>query len=135
MVGFVFDRRHDLHEPFHVVRGDAAGDGLFEIGEVPVHAPGGLEPLGRGRDDEGAAILDTDLACDEAAFGQAIENARQRRALVREAAVQIGDRRRRGRREQREDVGLALGQAVVTQIGQIEPDPVRRAVNRGNQTQ
>ena len=40
-----------------------------------------------------------------------------------------------GGRQQRENVRLALRQPVVTQVGQIEADPVRRAMNRWNQTQ
>ena len=38
-------------------------------------------------------------------------------------------------RQQREDVRFALRQAVVTQIGQVEADPVRRSMNRWNQAQ
>jgi len=47
--------------------------------------------------------------------------------------VQFGDRRRRRRREEREDMGFALRQAVVTQTGQIQADPVRRSMDGGNQ--
>ena len=67
--------------------------------------------------------------------GEPIEDAGQRRALVREAAVEIRNRGRPRGREQRQDVRFALRQAVVTQIGEIEADPVRRSVNGWNQAQ
>jgi len=54
--------------------------------------------------------------------------------LVGEATVQIGDRRRTGGRQQREDVRFTLRERVVTQIGQEQADPVRRPMNRWNQT-
>ena len=49
--------------------------------------------------------------------------------------MEPGDRQRTGGRQQRQDVRLALRQAVVTQIGQIETDPVGRSVNGRDQTQ
>ena len=135
LVRFVLDRRHHLHEPLQIVGGDAAADGLFEVREVPVYALGDLEALSGRRDHKRAAILRANFTRDETAVGQPIENARQRGALVREAAVQLGNRRRREGREEREDVGFALRQAVVTQIGQIQADPVRGSMNRWDQTQ
>jgi hypothetical protein len=129
----LLDRRHDLHEPLDVVGGDAPRDRVLEIGEVAVDTPGRLHPFRRGRDHERPAILGADVARDEAALGKAIENTGQGRSLVRETAVQRGNRRRPGRRQQREDVRFALRQAVVTQVGQIEADSMRRAMNRGNQ--
>jgi hypothetical protein len=89
------DRGHNLHESPHVVGGDAAAGGVFEIREVAVDALRNLLALGRQRDHEGAAIGGADLACDQRAGDEAIENARQRRPLMREAAVQLRDRRRR----------------------------------------
>ena len=106
-----------------------------EIDEVPVDAPGHLHPLGGGRDHERSAIRGADFARDQAALRQPIENARQRRTLVREAAMQLGNRRRRGSREQRQNVRFALRQPILTQIGQVEADPVSRSVNRWNQAQ
>ena len=55
--------------------------------------------------------------------------------IVGQAAVELGDRRRRRGREQREDVRFALRQAGVTQAGQIQADPVRRSMNGWNQAQ
>jgi len=133
-VRFVFHRRHDLHEAFHIVRGHATADGLFEVEQVPVHAPGDRRALARRRDHEGAAIGGADLAGDEAAGGEPIENAGQRRALVREAAVELADGGRTGAREQRQNVRLALRQPVLTQVGQVQADPMRRSVNVRNQT-
>jgi hypothetical protein len=107
-VGFVFHCRHDLDKAFHVVRGDATADGFFEVEQVPVHAPGNRRALRRRRDHEGAAIAGADLTGDETAGGEPIENAGQRRALVREAAVKLGDGGRTGAREQRQNVRFAL---------------------------
>ena len=131
----VLDRRHHLHERFHLAAGDAARHCLLEVGEVTVDAPGGRAPFGGRRDHERAAIRCADFACDQTAVRQPIEDARQRRALVREAAMELGDRRRRRGREQRQDVRFALRQAILTQIGQVEADPVCRSVDGWNQAQ
>ena len=92
---FFFDGRHDFHEAFHIVGGHAAADRLFQIDEVPVDASGNL----RRRCAVGVITnvrrsVGADFARDQAARRQPIENARQRGALVREAAMQLGDRRR-----------------------------------------
>ena len=49
--------------------------------------------------------------------------------------MQLGDRRRTGGREEREDVRLALRQRIVFQAGEVEADSVRGAVNRGDESQ
>ena len=49
--------------------------------------------------------------------------------------MQLGNRCRRGGREERQNVRFALRQAVVTQIGQIQADPVRRSMDGWDQTQ
>ena len=131
----LLDHRHDLHERLDLVLGDTAGDRLLEIREVAMHAPGDPQAFRGRRDDKRAAILGADRARDEAALGEPIENAGQRRAFVGQAAVELGDRRRRRGREQREDVRFALRQAGVTQAGQIQADPVRRSMNGWNQAQ
>jgi len=77
---------------------------------MPVNAAGDLSPARRRPDEESAAIGRADLARDQAAGGQPIEDAGQRRALVREAAMQMTDRRRARRRQMGEDVRLALRQ-------------------------
>ena len=102
---------------------------------MPVDASGNLDAARSGRDHERPAVLGADFARDQAASRQPIENARQRGALVREAAMQLGDRRRCRAREQRKDVRLALRQAVLTQIGQVETDSMCRSMNGGNQAQ
>ena len=76
-----------------------------------------------------------DVAGDETAIGEPIEDARQRRALVREAAVELGNRRRPRRGEQREDVRFTLRQAIVTQIREIQADPMGRPMNRRHEAQ
>jgi hypothetical protein len=135
LVGFLFDRRDDPQESANVVGGHAAPDRLFEIGEVPVHAACDLQPLVRRGDHERPTVFRADLTRDEAAGGEAIEDAGQRRALVRETAMQLSDGGRRRRRKQRQDVPFSLRQAVVTQLRQIETDPVRRSVNGWNEAQ
>lgn len=131
----VLDGRHDLHEPLDIVARQTARDGLLQVRQVAVDLPGDPpSPRGRG-DDERAAVGRADLTGDEAALGQTVEDARERRSFVREAAVEIGNGRRRGGGQQREDVRFALRQAVLTQIGEIQTDPVRRSMNGWNQAQ
>lgn len=132
---FFLDDRHHFDEAFHIVRSHAAADGLFQIDEVPMDAFRRLHASGGGRDHERPAIRGADFARDQTAVRQPIKNARERGALVREAAVQFGDRRGCGRCEQREDVRFTLRQAILTQIGQVETDPVRRSMNVWNQAQ
>jgi len=76
-----------------------SGHGAFEIEQVCVHTIGDTPPFGGGRDDKGAAIGRSDRARDQPAVGQPIQNAGQSRPLVRQALVQIRDRRRPRRRE------------------------------------
>ena len=89
---------------------------------------------GRGNQKR-AAILLADVARDEAASHKAIENARQRRPFVREASMKFGDRRGPRRGQQREDVALALRETIVTQVGQVQADPMRGSMNRWHQAQ
>ena len=131
----LFDRQHHFQERLHVAVRDAARDRRFEIGEMTVDAFRGGAPFRRRRDDECAAIFFADRARDQPALDQPIQDARQRRALVREAAVQFRDGRGRRFRQQREDVGFALRQRVVTQAGEVQTDPMRRAMNRRNQAE
>jgi len=98
-----------------------------------MHAPGDRASARRQCDHERAPILGADVSCDQAAIDEAVEDARERRSLVSQAAVQRGNRRRRGARELPQDVRLALREIVLTQIGEVESDPMRRAVNRRNQ--
>ena len=86
-----------------------------------MHASGHPASLRGWRDDEGAAVRGAYGAGDEAARRQAIQDARQRGALVGEAAMQLGDGRRTGGREQRQDVRLALRQRLVLQAGEVRP--------------
>ena len=133
LVGFVFDSGHYLHKPSQIGGGDVATDRLLEVHEAPVHAPSHLTARGGWGDHERASILGADLARNEAAPREPIENTRQRRALVREAAVQLGDGRRRRSRKEREDVRFALRQAIVTPFGQVQADPMRRSMNGWDQ--
>ena len=134
-MGFLLDGGHDLLEAPHVGARDAARDRLLEIGQVLVYPPGGAAAF-RGRGDhEGPAVVDPDIARDETAIGEPIEDARQRRALVREATVEDRNRRRPRGGEQREDVRFALRQAIVTQIGEIQADPMGRSMNRRHEAQ
>ena len=114
---------------------EAARDRPLQIGQVPVHAPGGAAAARGRRDHEGPAVVRPDVARDEPAIGEPIEDARQRRALVREAAVEVRNRRRPRGGEQREDVRFALRQAIVTQIGEVQADPMGRSMNRRHEAQ
>jgi len=76
-----------------------SGHGAFEIEQVCVHTIGDTPPFGGRSNNKGSAIGLSDGSRDQAAFGQPIQDARQRRPLVRQALVQIGDRRRPRRRE------------------------------------
>ena len=104
--------------------------------QVPVHAPGDLMPFARRRDHERAAIVGADLARDRSRAPQADREC----SSASSACARGRDAARRSSpapdaREQRQDVRLALRQAVVTQVGQVEADPVRRSMNGWNQTQ
>src|SRR6185369_14739532 len=133
-VCLLFHGGQHLHEPADVVARHSRGGGPLEIREVTMHARGHAASLRGWRDDEGAAVRVTYGAGDEAARRQAIQDARQGGALVGEAAMQVGDRRRTGGREQREDVRLALRQRLVFQASEVEADAVRGAVNRGHES-
>jgi len=100
-----------------------------------MHARGDLPSARRRFDDEGAPIGRANVTGDEAASGQPVENARQRRPFVRQASVQIRDRCRAGHRQVCEDVRFALRQAELTEIGEIQADSVRRSMDRRDETQ
>jgi hypothetical protein len=134
-VGFLFDGGDDLQESSNVLRGDATADRLFEVNQVPVHPACDVQPLVRRRDHERSTVLRAYLTRDETARREAIENACQRRALVRETAMKFGDSGRGGRGKQRQDVPFSLRQPVVTQLRQVEADPVRRSVNGWDEAQ
>ena len=53
---------------------------------------------------------------------------------MREAAVQLRDAGRARRRQVRKNVGFALREAGLTQIGQVEADPVRRSMDGRDKT-
>ena len=98
-----------------------------------MHVRGNRLARARQRDDERAAILGVRLAGDESMFDEAIENARQRRSLVCQTFVQFAYGRHPGLREMREDMRLALGQAVLTKEREVQADPVGRSMNRGDE--
>ena len=129
-----FDRGDHVEEAADVRRRDAARDRALEIGQVIVDLSGDPPAPGRRRDDERPPIGRAHVARDEPPIHEAIEDAGQRRSLVREPAVEILDRRRRRGRELREDVGLALRQPELPKISQIQADSMRRAVDLRNQT-
>ncbi len=100
---------------------------------MPQRLPRDAHSLRRQRNDERAAILGARLSGDESAFDEAVQNAGERRALVRQGLVQGTNRGRSGLREMGEDVSLALREAVFTKKRQIKADPVRRPMNRRNE--
>ena len=129
----ILDGGNHLHESADVVGSDLAADRALEIGEVIVHLAGDAPAFRRRRDEKRPPIVGADRPCDEAAVDQPIEDARERGSLVREAAMQVSDRRRPRRGELRQDVRLALRQPELSQISEIESDPVRGAMDVGNQ--
>jgi hypothetical protein len=131
----VFNRSGNFQKHFQLAGRNPPRDRPLERREMTVHARRGGAPSCGGPDDERPVIVGADFSCDETAVDEPIEDARQRRSLVREALVQLGDRRRRGRRQQREDVRLALREPVVTQAGEVEADPVCGAMNRWNEAE
>lgn len=110
-----------------------SSDGGLETDEMPTNDARHFPSFARRVDDERAAVLDARHARDQSAVVQAIEDARQRRAFVREVRMQFRDRRRRGSGQVGEDVRFPLRQAVLLKISEIETDPVRRTVNRRNE--
>ena len=125
-------RQHLQTRPY-LGGGNAIGDRRFERREVIADLPRELAAL-RGRvDDERPPIVRADFARDEPARREPIENARQRRALVREPAVQVGDGRGRRGGQVREDVRLALRQIVQAALGDVQADSMRGAMDRGDE--
>jgi len=132
-MGLVLNRSRHLQKRRQLAARDAAPHRALERRQACMHASGHGTPPRRQRDHERPSILGTNLARDQAAIDETVEDARERRSLVSQAAVQRGNRRRRGARELPQDVRLALREIVLTQIGEVESDPMRRAVNRRNQ--
>ena len=108
VVRFVLESGDNPQKSLHIVAGDAASDSLLEVAEMTVHASRHPAALGGRRDDKRATVGGADLARDEAPLGEPIEDARQRRSIVRESAMEIGDGRPRRGHQQCEDVRLAL---------------------------
>jgi len=134
-VRFFLDGGKDGLEAADIGAGEAAGDRLLELGEVLVNAQRRAAAARGRRNQERAPVVGADVARDEAAVGQPIENARQRRAFVRQATMEVGNRRRPRGREQREDMRLALRQPVVTQVREIQADPMGCPMDRRHETQ
>lgn len=111
------------------------GHASFQRVETRVDASCDAPPGSGQRHDKRPAICRADLAGDETAVHQPIQNARQRGPFVRQAFVQLCDRGRARCREQRQNVRFALRQLALRQRGKIEPDSVRRTVNSRNECQ
>jgi hypothetical protein len=134
-VRLFFHRREHPRKRAHLVGRKSPGDRALERFEMTMDAGGDLPAARRGLDEERPAIRRSDVPGDEAAPGEAIENAGQRRSFVRKAPVQARDGRRAGRREVGEDVRFALRQAELTDVREIQADPVCRSMNRWNEAQ
>ena len=134
-MGVTLHRRHHFQEAPHVRVGDLPRDRLFERGQVAMDIQRHTAAARGHINHEGPPIRRADLARDQAAIDQAVENARQRRSLVGEPAVELGDRRRRMDRKLREDVRVALREAVLPQVSEVQPDPMRRAMDVRNDGQ
>jgi len=107
-VRFLLDRGDDLQEAAQIRSGDAPHDRLLERRQLPQHGPCDDAATTRERDLERPSIGGADRPRDQSARLEPIEDARQGRTLMGEAGVQAGDGRGRGRRQQRQDVRLAL---------------------------
>lgn len=100
---------------------------------MPVDLRRNLASARRRVDHERAPVRDAHLTCNQPTLDEPIENAGQRRSLVRQAGVQVGDGGGRRPCEVREDVRFSLRQAVLAKLSEIQADAMCRAVNRGNQ--
>src|SRR6266566_4476753 len=134
-MGFLFKRRHDVVKSFDVGGAHTLHDGSFQIGQMAADALGQLSPLGCWRDEESATIGFSCFALDQATHSQAVENTGQCRSFVREATMKIGNLRRRGMREECQNVRFALRQFSFAQVIEIEPEPMCRPVNWMNKMQ
>lgn len=112
---------------------DVGTDQPLQVGEMPMDLDGCLMPsCGQGY-DKGSAIGSAYFARDQLARRQPVKDARERRALVREPFVQLGDGRCAAFGEQRQDVRLALRQRVLTEGREIQTDSVCGSMKRRNQ--
>jgi len=134
-VGFGFDRVQDSREGVQVALRDVRRHGAFEVGQLLEHLAGDPAALGGERDHERAAIGFADLAGDQAAGDQPVQDAGQRRSLVGEALVQLADGQRARRGQQRQDVRFALRQHVRLPAGEIQADAMGGPMDGGDQPQ
>jgi len=93
-----------------------------------MHPPGDAAARRGQGDDEGAPVGRPDRTGDQLPLRDAVQDARERRALVGEHAVELADRSGARGREMGEDVGLTLGETL-RQVGEVEPDPVGRSMD------
>jgi len=91
-------------------------------------------PSRRQHDGERSTVLHTNLARDQSASCETIENAGKRRSLMGQVRVELGDRRTLGGREPREDVRFALRKPVLSQVSEVQADAMGRAVDRRNES-
>ena len=96
---------------------------------------GDAPPLARKVDDECPAVGRSGVTRHEPALDEPVQNAGERRPLVRQYLVELAYRRRAGMREVGEDVRFALGKPVFTKQGQVKTDPVGCAMNPGDELQ
>jgi hypothetical protein len=107
-MGFLLQNRDDVLEAFNLGRGCAFHDRLLKRGKVAAHAPRHGPTFGSQFHPKCPAIGLTNFPRDHSASSQPIENTGQRRSLMGEAAMKIGNFRGRGMVEQGENVRLAL---------------------------
>lgn len=128
-----FHHAQHLQERPDVFLRHAAAHGTLERRQMLVDLRRDIASLRRRLDDERPPVVDAHVTRDEPTLGEPIENAGQRRTLVREAGVEVGDCRGRGGRQVREDVRFSLREAMLAKVSEIQADAMRRAVDWGNQ--
>ena len=87
----------------------------------------------RKGDDERAAVFSSRFAGDESARDEAVEDARQRGSLVGKPLVQLAHRRGAGLRQMGKDMRFALRETALMKERDVQTDPVRRSMDRGNE--
>jgi len=87
---FLFQSRDDLVETLDICSADAMDHGAFQRGEMTLNSERKFLPFCGWSHHECAAICFAHCACDQSTLCETIENAGQRRPLVRKAAMEMG---------------------------------------------
>lgn len=105
----LFKRDDNFSESFQVSGSGARNHSTFEAGKVSIDTSREGLASARQANDERAPVGFTDLAFDQTASRQSVENTRQGRPFVTEILVQFGYLGRGISCQRRQNVCLALG--------------------------